>query len=74
MFAIGKDEIDSSPALGKTSQCRDCGEMHEVQYGKTKNEADEWVESKTLAYISCPHSDSSYLVGIDGKDITRKLK
>jgi hypothetical protein len=47
MFAIGDDELDKKPDLGKTILCK-CGKRHRVQYGEevladgTKNQASYW--------------------------------
>jgi hypothetical protein len=65
MFAIGQDEIDNSPLLGKAIKCSMCGKRHKVRFAKDKN----GNETKMLAFYKC--GKDSYLCGINGKDIRR---
>lgn len=67
MFAIGNDELERNGNLGDTYKCERCGEVHEVKYGKVKNEDGTYSESKMLSYVNC--GDASYLVGINGKKV-----
>ena len=71
MFAIGNDEVEGSPSLGKSIKCNLCGKKHKIQYGDKVLENGDKVECKMLAFVKC--GESSYLVGINGKDI-RKAK
>ena len=74
MFTIGHDQINKCPPLGDTVKCRNCGKMHNVEFGKTKDKNGVYIEDKAMGFISCPESGSAYLVGIGGKDITGTYK
>lgn len=69
-FAVGNDELEKKPPLGKTVRCRVCGEYHEVEYGKEKDPATgEMRESRLLAFYKCPKTGQLYLAGIDGREV-----
>lgn len=54
MIAIGNEEIDKLPPLGKTVKCWICGKRHKVK------------SVSTLAFFYC--GKSTYLCGINGKE------
>ena len=56
-FAIGNEEIQKAPMLGKKIVCDRCGKTHIVRYGK----------KEINAFYKC--SGKEYLAGINGKDI-----
>lgn len=66
MYAIGDDELDKKPPLGKTVKCKLCGKRHRVEYGTTEVNGVK-VESKLFAFFSC--GKNTYLAGISGKAI-----
>lgn len=71
MFAIGNDEINKSPILdGKSTICHICGQEHDLEYGVNT----ETGLKTDVAFIQCPQTGSSYLVGIKGKDIRCKFR
>lgn len=71
MFTIGNDEIAKSQDLKDTITCYMCGKTHELKYGKVENKkTGQWEENPLLAFFHC--GNSSYLAGINGKDV-RKL-
>ena len=69
MLAIGNDEQKNFPELkGESTMCHMCNQTHKIQYGidtKTGLETD-------IAFIKCPKTDSSYLIGVRGRDIRSK--
>lgn len=65
MFAIGCDEPEKNPLLGRTITCRVCGEDHRVLNGKSQNSDGEWVESGIVQYFLC--KGTPYLCGIGGR-------
>ena len=71
MFLISDDELDKKPPIGDVAKCPRCGRMHKVEYGLKVNEDGSKEESKFLAFIHCPTDESSWLVGINGKEINR---
>lgn len=68
MLSIGSKELHQCPSLGKTARCPNCGEQHEVTFGKKRMPDGSWEETKMLASVRC--GEKSFLVGIEGKDIT----
>jgi len=65
-MAVGNEELGKD--LGKKVKCPKCKKLHAVKYG------DEVVDGKRLpckmlGYVKC--GKDSYLVGINGKEITR---
>ena len=64
VFAISGDELKNKPNLGKTAKCNGCNKYHDVKFGKDKD-----GNETTFAYITCPQTKNSYMVGIDGKQI-----
>ena len=69
MFAITDEELSNSPLLEETSTCPDCGEQHIVEYADEVLEDGTKVKSNLLACITCPKTNKSYLVGINGKKL-----
>jgi len=67
MFAIGNDEKEKAPELGKIIQCYQCGKRHRIRYGHEVLKDGTKVPSDKLAFYKC--GDSDYLAGINGKDI-----
>ena len=67
MFAIGNDEIEKAPELGKTINCKRCGKKHKVKYGDEVKKDGTRVPSKLVAFVKC--RKQAYLVGINGKRI-----
>lgn len=58
-IGFGSDTVESQPMLGPTAPCPKCGKECEIKDG---------VPAGFLQFISC--CESSFLVGIKGKDIT----
>jgi hypothetical protein len=50
-----------------TTKCPNCGEQHEIKYGKDQN----GNESPLLGAVKCTSNDTLYLVHIDGKPIDK---
>jgi len=71
MLAIGYNEQKNFPDLkGESTICHICNKEHNIQYGidtKTGLETD-------IAFIKCPQTGSSYLIGVRGRDIRSKFK
>lgn len=74
MFAIGGDELDGAPPIEADAVCPNCGERHPVIYGKKQLPDGTWKPSNLIACVKCPASGKSYLVGVEGKDITRRFE
>ncbi len=70
MLAIGQDEIDAAPELGKTISCYECGKIHKVKYGDEVMSDGTRKESKLFAYYTC--KGRSMFLGINGKDMRRR--
>jgi hypothetical protein len=67
---FGNDELAGKPVLGTHVRCRTCGERHEVEYGKKKdNVTGQMVDTKDLAFYKCTKNGKLYLCGIDGREI-----
>lgn len=71
-ISFGNDELERMPDLGEEVICPHCGKMHKVEYAKKILDDGTQVEDKTLAFVRC--GDKSYLVGVNGKDITSRFK
>ncbi len=71
MYSIGNEELKELPMLAEEHKCSRCNKVHTVQYGQTKTDDGKWVECKMLAFVTCDDG-KSYLVGINGKDITNR--
>jgi len=67
MFTIGNDELKDAPPICKTIICYQCGEVHEIKYGKKVLPDGSEVESKLLAFYIC--GGKTYLAAVAGKDI-----
>ena len=63
MFAIGNDELDKLPKVGKTVRCPKCTKKHRVNYGTDS----DGKKSLVLGFIK--HGKVSYLVSIDEKEL-----
>lgn len=72
MFSIGNDELEKLKALEADTVCPACGEKHPVRYGKAKQPDGTWVETTTMAFVKCPETGHTYLVGIDGKRLNKE--
>lgn len=72
MLAIGNEELEDAPNIGKTIHCTRCGQRHRVEYGDKVEKDGTKTPSKLLAFVRC--QKNTYLVGINGKDIRRKGK
>ena len=66
MFSISNDEEKRLPPLGETVTCPKCQQAHEVLYGTN----DKGEESRLLGFYKC--GDTTYLAGINGKDVTNR--
>jgi hypothetical protein len=66
MIAIGNDELEAAPQLGKTIKCPICGNRHKVEYAEEILADGTKRPSKLLAFYRC--GGNSYLAGIDGKE------
>lgn len=64
VLALGNQELDALPLLGRKIRCPQCGKNHEVQYALD----DEGVVLLNLGFYKC--RDKTYLCGVAGKDIT----
>ena len=64
MLAIGNDQLGE---IIEECKCRACGETHKIKYGKSKNDAGEWEETKMLGFYSC--GGKTYLASIDRREI-----
>ena len=62
-ISFGNDELNRAPLIGKTSPCLQCGNDCAVE---------DSVPPSALKFISC--CGSSYLVAVDGKDVSRGRK
>jgi len=69
MFAITDEELSNKQPLEETYKCYDCGEQHIIKYGDEILEDGTKVESKLLAFITCPITNKSYMVGLNGMKI-----
>ena len=65
--AFDNNELENCKEVGEFARCNNCGEYHDVRYGDIVNKDGTKAPSKLLAFITCPESGSSYLVGIEGK-------
>lgn len=72
MFAISNDRLSKLPDIGVEVTCIHCGQSHKVKYGTVEKDGKQ-VESKTLGYIKCDETDSTFLVAINGKNINAKV-
>ena len=63
MFAIGNDELETLPVIGKTVKCDKCGGRHKVKYGTVDGK-----ESKLLGFYDC--GENTYLASVAGKSVT----
>jgi len=62
-FAVGNNELENQPEVGKTAICPHCKKRHKVEYGedvKTKK------ISKTIGFVKCKNKET-YLVSINRK-------
>ena len=69
MFAIGNDELENNPVLEEYEKCRDCGELHKVEYGEKVHEDGSKTPCKDIAFLKCPKTGITYLIGVHGKKI-----
>ena len=67
MFSIGNEELERLKALEADTICPACGKKHPVSYGKVQQTDGTWVETTAMAFVKCPETGHTYLVGIDGK-------
>lgn len=74
MFTIGNDELSNCPKVKEQVICNNCGELHNIEYGKVINKDGTEEESKLLGFIHCPQNDATYLVAVNGKDITDRFR
>jgi len=72
MFSIGNDELEKLKTLEADTICPACGEKHIVRYGKAKQPDGTWVETTAMAFVKCPETGHTYLVGIDGKQLNKE--
>jgi hypothetical protein len=70
--SFGNDEITKCPKLGDTIICHMCGKEHDVEYGEVIKEDGTREKSESIAFMKC--NNKTYLVGINGRNITSKLK
>jgi len=63
-FAVGNNELERQPKVGKTCICPNCKKRHKVSYGE---DAKTGEVSTILAFVYCPKSGSSYLVAVNQK-------
>jgi len=63
-FAIGNNELEGQPKVGKTCICPNCKKKHKVDYGKDVKTGEV---STILAFVNCPKSEISYLVAVNQK-------
>lgn len=73
-IAFGTNEINNSPPLDNLVICHICGKIHKIEYRDIVKEDGTKEKSEMLAFIKCPKTGSTYLVGINGKSIIDKLK
>ena len=71
-FAIGREEINRAPKLGKIITCGMCGKRHRIKYGKKILRDGSKEPSTLLAFYKC--KGNAYLAGIDGMDIRKNVK
>ncbi len=69
MFAIGNDELENAPELGKSITCHICGKKHKTMYADEVMKNGTKNASRLLAFFKC--RGKSYLAGINGKDVRR---
>lgn len=65
MFSLSNDEKAALPELGKTVGCVVCLEAHDVSTSTSES-------GFRLHFYKC--GETSYLCGMDGKDVTGLLK
>ena len=70
-MAVGADELGES--LGEQARCPHCHKNHVVEYGnrivRDPDGTEHKIPSTMLAFVKCPTNQSSYLVGIAGKEL-----
>lgn len=64
-MAIGNQELNALPPLGKTLICWRCGKRHRVRFGEQVLEDGSREPSPTLAFMHC--GGKTYLCGVQGK-------
>ncbi len=67
--AFGNDELNKKDKIGNFEICPGCGKPHKVEYGNRLLGDGTRVPSKVLAFVTCPESKKSYLVGVRGKRV-----
>lgn len=67
--AFSNNELDKFNVLGDEAICPNCNENHQVRYGERVLDDGTKVPSKQLAFITCEKNDTTYLVGVNGKQI-----
>lgn len=72
MLSISNEELENLPPLKDMAECPGCKEMHPIEYGDKVLPDGTSEESKDIAFIKCPTSGKSYLVGICGKMLKPK--
>ncbi|MEN6549946.1 MAG: hypothetical protein ABFE07_28215 [Armatimonadia bacterium] len=65
--AIGADELGGP--LGTTAHCNGCGQRHPVKHGEEVLPDGTTRPSDLLAYVKCPATGNSYLVGIKDREL-----
>jgi len=67
MFAIGNEELECRPDIGKTILCPHCGKRHKVRYGDEIMKDGTKKPSDLLSFYKC--GENIYLGAIKGKSI-----
>ena len=65
MIVIGNEELIKP--IGKQVTCKNCGELHDIEYGDEVLADGSKKRCNLLAFYSC--GDTVYLAGISGLEI-----
>lgn len=64
-LAMGNDELEKAPRLGRSVRCPVCSRRHRIQ-----DSVDQDGRKGTLQFYKC--EGNIYLAGLNGKDIRSK--
>lgn len=67
--AVGHDELRACPRLGPEAHCNGCGGRHPVEHGEEVLADGTRKPCTLLAFVKCPETGSTYLVGIGGREL-----
>ena len=61
-FAVGNNELENQPIIGKFTICPKCKKSHKVEYGKNTTNGEI---NTTVGFVNC--GKKLYLVAVNGK-------